>query len=129
MREGDDASIVATGLMVRLAMEAAGILADEGLNVRVIDMHTLKPIDRDLIVAAAQETGAIVTLEEHSIYGALGSAVCEVACEHCPVPVFRCGVPDHFGESGAYHEILKRAGLHSGRVAELGRTAVAARRR
>jgi transketolase len=127
LREGDDTTIIATGPMVRVAMEAADELAEEGLDARVIDMHTLKPIDKDIIVAAARETGGIVTVEEHSVYGGLGSAVCEVACEHCPVPVFRCGIPDRFGESGAYQEILRRAGLHHGRVAELGRTAVAAR--
>ncbi len=127
LRDGDDTSIIATGPMVRVAMEAADILAAEGVRARVIDMHTVKPIDRDLVIAAAQQTGALVTLEEHSVYGGLGSAVCEVACEHCPVPVFRCGIPDRFGESGAYPEILERAGLHSERVAEMGRTAVAAR--
>ncbi len=127
LREGDDTTIIAAGPMIRIAMEAAEVLAGEGLQARVIDMHTIKPIDRDIIVAAAQQTGALVTVEEHSVYGGLGSAVCEVACEHCPVPVFRCGIPDRFGESGAYPEILMRAGLHSQRVAELGRTAVAAR--
>jgi len=127
VREGDDTTLIATGLMVKVAMEAAEELAGEGINARVIDMHTLKPIDRDLIVAAARDTGGLVTVEEHSIYGGLGSAVCEIACEHLPVPVFRCGIPDRFGESGAYPEILKRAGLHAARVAELGRTALAAR--
>jgi transketolase len=127
LREGEDATFIATGTMVKTAMEAADVLAGEGFHMRVIDMHTVKPIDKDIIVAAAHETGAIVTVEEHSIYGGLGSAVCEIACEHCPVPVFRCGIPDRFGESGAYPEILKRAGLHTGRVAELGRTAIAAR--
>jgi transketolase len=127
LRKGDDTTFIATGTMVKVALEAADVLAAEGFHARVIDMHTVKPIDKDIIVAAAQQTGAIVTVEEHSIYGGLGSAVCEIACEHSPVPVFRCGIPDRFGESGAYAEILRRAGLHSARVAELGRTAIAAR--
>lgn len=111
VRKGTDLTIVACGLMVKRALRAADELAAEGIDARVVDMHTLKPLDADLILACARETGRIVTVEEHSIYGGLGSGVCEVTSERCPVPVLRCGLPDRFGESGPYEEILERAGL------------------
>ncbi|MEG0291080.1 MAG: transketolase C-terminal domain-containing protein, partial [Erysipelotrichaceae bacterium] len=99
LKEGTDVTIVATGIMVELALEAAEMLAKEGINARVINIHTIKPIDREILINAAKETGAIVTAEEHSVIGGLGSAVAEVVTEECPVPVLKVGVQDTFGES------------------------------
>lgn len=107
LREGKDACIIATGIMVDAALEAYNLLAEKGIKVRVIDMHTIKPIDRDAIIKAAEETKVIITAEEHSIIGGLGSAVCEVVCESHPVPVLRVGIKDTFGESGKPAELLK----------------------
>ncbi|MDU1127267.1 MAG: transketolase family protein, partial [Clostridium sp.] len=100
LAEGNDVAIIATGIMVEAALEAKEELAKEGINARVINIHTIKPIDEELIIKAAKETGVIVTAEEHSIIGGLGSAVAEVVSEKCPVPVLRVGVKDTFGESG-----------------------------
>jgi transketolase len=111
LREGNDASIIACGIMVNEAILASEILKSEGINVRVINMSTIKPIDRELIIAASKETGAIVTAEEHSIIGGLGSAVSEVVSEECPVIVKKIGVKDTFGESGTPAELLKKYGL------------------
>lgn len=111
LREGNDLSIIATGLMVEVALEAANILAEEGIKARVINIHTLKPIDKELITKAARETGVIVTAEEHSVIGGLGSAVSEVVTENAPVPVLKVGVKDTFGESGKPAELLKKYGL------------------
>lgn len=111
LREGKDAAIVATGIMVEAALEAYNILAEEGIKVRVINIHTLKPIDKEAIIKAARETNLIITAEEHNIIGGLGSAVCEVTSENHPVPVVRVGVKDTFGESGKPGELLKAYGL------------------
>ncbi|MPM23782.1 1-deoxy-D-xylulose-5-phosphate synthase [bioreactor metagenome] len=111
VREGNDATIIACGIMVNEAVEACEALKSEGINVRVVNMSTIKPIDRELIVAAAKETGAIITAEEHSIIGGLGSAVSEVVSEECPVIVKKVGVKDVFGESGTPAELLKKHGL------------------
>ena len=111
LKEGTDVSIVATGLMVELALEAAKALAEEGINARVINIHTIKPIDREILVKAAKETGAIVTCEEHNVIGGLGSAVAEVLCEEAPVPMERIGVKDAFGKSGVPADLLKEYGL------------------
>lgn len=119
LRAGGDVTLIGTGTAVKIATEAAEALAGEGVEARVIDMHTVKPLDVELVARAARETGAIVTVEEHSIIGGLGSAVCEAVCAHCPVPVLRAGIPDRFGESGAYAEILRRAGIHSDNVVQL----------
>ncbi|MDU1937995.1 MULTISPECIES: transketolase family protein, partial [Clostridium] len=100
LAEGNDVAIIGTGIMVEAALEAKEELAKEGINARVINIHTIKPIDEELIIKAAKETGVIVTAEEHSIIGGLGSAVAEVVSEKCPVPVLRVGVKDTFGESG-----------------------------
>ncbi|MBC2425481.1 transketolase family protein, partial [Clostridium beijerinckii] len=97
-RDGKDATIIATGIMVDAALEAYNILAEEGIKVRVLNIHTIKPIDEEAIVKAARETGVIITAEEHSIIGGLGSAVCEVVSENHPVPVVRVGIKDTFGE-------------------------------
>lgn len=111
--EGTDATIFATGIMVDSAIEAKDILSKEGINVKVVNIHTLKPIDQELIIKSAKETGAIVTAEEHSIIGGLGSAVAEVLAENYPVPVLRVGINDTFGESGKPDELLKAYNLTS----------------
>ncbi|MCY6371278.1 transketolase family protein [Clostridium ganghwense] len=111
LREGKDATIVATGIMVDAALEAYNLLAEEGIKVKVINIHTIKPIDVDAIANAARETGVVITAEEHSIIGGLGSAVCEVLSENSPVPAVRVGVKDVFGESGKPNELLKAYGL------------------
>ncbi|QGU96225.1 transketolase family protein [Clostridium bovifaecis] len=111
LREGKEATIIATGIMVEQALEAYNILSEEGIKVRVVNIHTIKPIDADIIIKAARETGAIITAEEHSIIGGLGSAVCEVISENCPVPAVRVGVRDVFGESGKPDELIKAYGL------------------
>ena len=116
LTEGNDITIVATGLMVSMALEAATILKDRGINARVINIHTIKPIDKDIIIAAAKETGAIVTAEEHSIIGGLGSAVSEVVCEACPVPVVRVGVEDRYGHSGKVPPLLEMYGLTTANI-------------
>lgn len=111
VRQGNDVSIIACGIMVNEAILAHEALKSEGINARVINMSTIKPIDRELIITAAKETGAIVTAEEHSIIGGLGSAVSEVVSEECPVVVKKVGVKDTFGESGTPAELLKKYGL------------------
>ena len=118
LREGNDVTIVATGIMVDTALEAYEILSKEGINARVINIHTLKPLDTELLVKAAQETKAIVTVEEHSIIGGLGSAVAEALSEECPIPVLKVGVNDVFGESGKPDELLKKYGLTAEAVVE-----------
>ena len=111
LKDGKDVTIVATGLMVNEALVAAETLATEGIDARVINIHTIKPIDKDILVAAAKETGAIVTAEEHSVIGGLGSAVSEALAEEYPVPVVKLGVNDTFGKSGPALELLKIFGL------------------
>ncbi len=111
LREGGDVTIIAVGLMVQEAMKAAETLAAEGIQARVIDMHTIKPLDEELVLKAAQETGCIVTTEEHNIVGGLGSAVAEYLSGVCPVPVVRHGVEDVFGRSGKAAEVLAAYGL------------------
>ena len=111
MREGADVTIVACGLMVQAALEAADALAERGVSAEVIDMHTIKPIDADLIVESASKTGRVVTCEEHSVIGGLGSAVCDVLAERCPVPVRKVGVNDVFGVSGPATDLLHLYGL------------------
>ncbi|MFZ5596386.1 MAG: transketolase family protein [Bacillota bacterium] len=124
VREGKDATIIATGIMVSMALEAAGILAEEGLQARVLSMHTIKPLDAGAVIAAARETGALVTAEEHSILGGLGGAVAEVVCESCPVPVIRVGLRDVFGQSGKPAELLEKYGLTPSDMAKAVKVAV-----
>ncbi len=124
LKDGKDVTIVATGLMVNEALIAAEELKAEGIDSRVINIHTIKPIDKDILVKAAKETGAIVTAEEHSVIGGLGSAVTEVLSELCPVPVLRLGVEDTFGKSGPAVELLKIFGLDAKHIAEKARVAV-----
>lgn len=111
LREGKDVAIVACGIMVSAALEAAETLAGQGVDVLVLDMHTIKPLDAEAVVAAARATGAVVTAEEHSIIGGLGSAVAEVLVENYPVPMLRVGVQDTFGESGKPQALLEKYGL------------------
>lgn len=111
LRAGRDATLIACGIMVAKCLEAANRLQADGIEVSVVDMHTIKPIDQELIVRKARETGAILTVEEHSVLGGLGSAVCEVVCEKCPVPVHRMGVNDVFGQSGSPEELMQYYGL------------------
>ncbi|MEG1286815.1 transketolase family protein [Clostridium sp.] len=118
LKEGNDVTIVATGIMVDTALEAREILEAEGIKARVINIHTLKPLDVELIINAAKETNAIVTVEEHNIIGGLGSAVAEALCEEYPVPVLKVGVNDVFGESGKPDALLKAYGLTAEAVAE-----------
>lgn len=108
LREGKDVTIIATGLMVQEALKAYDILKEDGINARVINIHTIKPIDREIIISAAKETNAIVTAEEHSIIGGLGSAVLEVLSDEYPVPLKRVGVLDTFGESGKPKDLLEK---------------------
>ena len=124
LRDGNDATIIACGMMVNEAVIAHEELKAEGINVRVINMSTIKPIDRELIVKAAKETKAIVTAEEHSIIGGLGSAVSEVVSEECPVIVKKVGVKDVFGESGTPAELLEKYGLTAKHIAESVREAL-----
>jgi len=111
LKEGKDVTIIATGLCVNSALEAAAMLEEDGISAKVINIHTIKPIDEDLIVAAAKETGKVVTVEEHSVIGGLGGAVCEVLSENAPVPVKRIGMNDVFGESGPAVKLLEKYGL------------------
>ena len=111
LKEGKDVAIIATGLCVNSALEAAEMLAKDGIDAKVINIHTIKPLDEELIVAAAKETGKVVTVEEHSVIGGLGGAVCEVLSEKAPVPVKRIGVNDVFGESGPAVKLIEKYGL------------------
>jgi len=118
LREGSDVSFVTTGLMTAQAIKAAGILATENISARVIHLGSIKPLDVDLVLKAARETGAIVTAEEHSVVGGLGSAVCEALAEGCPVPVERVGLRDVFGQSGTADELLLHYGLTAAHLVE-----------
>ena len=111
LRDGKDITVIATGIMVNEAMMAADELAEDGIDVRVIDMHTIKPIDEEIIIRAAEDTGAIVTAEEHSVIGGLGSAVAEVTAAKCPVKMAFVGQKDVFGESGKPEELKKKYGM------------------
>ena len=119
LREGEDLTIIATGIMVSEAMKAAETLASEhGIQARVIDMHTIKPLDAEAVMAAAKETGAILTAEEHSVIGGLGSAVAEVVTTHCPVPMYMVGQHDTFGESGKPDKLKEKYGMTSADIIE-----------
>lgn len=118
MKDGTDVTIVATGLMVNEALEAAKVLETEGISARVVNIHTIKPLDKELICKCAKETGVIVTAEEHSVIGGLGSAVAEAVTECCPVPVVKVGVNDVYGYSGPAVELLKKFGLSAENIIE-----------
>ena len=119
LQDGTDVAIIATGLMVNEAIEAGKALKAKGINARVINMCTIKPLDEALVIAAAKECGKIVTVEEHSIIGGLGEAVCSCVAEHCPVPVKRIGVNDEFGHSGPAADLLKQFGLCADHIVEV----------
>lgn len=121
LREGTDLSIIACGMMVPRALEAAERLSGEGIQARVVNMHTIKPLDEELVLDCAKTTGAIVTVEEASVIGGLGSAVAEVVSERCPVPVRRIGVMDRFGKSGNGNELLDEFGLSADHIVEVAR--------
>lgn len=118
LRAGKDVTVIATGIMVSEAMEAASQLETEGVDVRVIDMHTIKPLDEELIVKAAEETGKIVTAEEHSVIGGLGSAVAEVLCRKCPAKMAMVGQQDTYGESGKPDELKEKYGMTAADIVE-----------
>lgn len=118
LRDGSDATVIASGLEVAEALEAADLLEKKGVSVRVLDMFTVKPVDREAVVAAARETGAIVTAENHNVVGGLGAAVAEVVCEECPVPMGRIGIQDTFGEVGFTPLLMERFGLTAKDIAE-----------
>ncbi len=118
LREGKDVTIIATGLPVANCLEAAERLAADGIEAKVINIHTIKPLDEELVVAAAKETGKVVTVEEHSVIGGLGSAVCDVLSEKAPTKVLKIGVNDTFGESGPAVELVKKYGLDAESIYE-----------
>ncbi len=124
MKDGSDVTIVATGLMVSVAVDAAKILEEKGISARIINIHTIKPLDKDIILKAAAETGAIVTAEEHNVIGGLGSAVAEAVCEGNPVPVVRLGVNDSFGRSGKVPPLLEMYGLTAENLAAKAELAI-----
>lgn len=125
LKSGNDVTIVATGLLVNEALEAYETLKAEGIDARIINIHTIKPLDEEIIVKAAKETGAIVTAEEHSIIGGLGSAVCDVTAAKCPVPVLKIGVNDTFGKSGPANELLDKFGLRAVNIVAAAKEAIA----
>ena len=125
MKDGADVTLVGTGIMVSKAMEAAELLAAEGISAAVVNISTIKPLDAELIIAQAQKTGAVVTCEEHTICGGLGSAVAEVLVENCPVPMARVGVEDKFGESGLPDELLEKYGLSASNIAAKAKAVIA----
>ena len=125
LREGKDLTICATGLMVQRALAAAELLEAEGISARVLDFHTIKPLDGEALLAAAKETGCLVTTEEHSVMGGLGSAVAAFLAENFPVPVVRHGVYDEFGRSGKAEKVLEAYGLTPDGIVEKARAALA----
>ena len=110
-RSGKDVTIIASGITVASALEAAQMLEADGISAEVINIHTIKPLDAELVVASAQKTGKVVTAEEHSVIGGLGSAVCDCLCEKCPTPVLKIGMQDVFGESGPAGALVEKYGL------------------
>ncbi len=125
LRDGNDVTIVATGLMVSEALQAADILEAEGIHARVLNIHTIKPLDQELICKAAAETKLLITVEEHSIIGGLGGAVCEAVASEIPTKVVRIGVQDEFGHSGPAVDLLKEFGLCASNIADVTRNALA----
>ena len=125
LKDGSDVTIVATGVMVDMAIKASELLASKGISARVINIHTIKPLDKEIILKAAAETGAIVTAEEHNIIGGLGSAVAEAVCEGTPVPVLRVGTNDCYGHSGKVPPLLEMYGLTPENIAAKAEAAIA----
>ena len=124
LADGTDVTIVATGLMVSMALEARELLAAEGISARVVNIHTIEPIDRDIIAKAVADTGAIVTAEEHNVIGGLGAAVTEVVCETVPAPVVRVGMNDTYGHSGNVPALLEAYGLTPAKICEAAKKAI-----
>ncbi|MBW7571317.1 transketolase family protein [Caproiciproducens faecalis] len=124
LRDGKDITIVATGLMVSRALEAVKTLEEQGIDARLINIHTIKPLDRELIVKAAKETGKIITVEEHNVIGGLGDAVCDALCEEYPVPVIKIGVNDVYGHSGPAVDLLDEFGLNAAHIVEVTKKAL-----
>ncbi|MCB6616212.1 transketolase family protein [Ruminococcus sp. 210702-SL.1.03] len=124
LREGSDISIIATGLMVSEALKAAEILAAEGVSAEVINIHTIKPIDKEMITATAAKTRKVLTVEEHSVIGGLGSAVCDVLAETCPTKVVKIGVNDEFGHSGPAVKLLEEFGLYADNIVKTAKAMV-----
>jgi transketolase len=127
VREGGDLTIVGCGLMVAAGMDAAATLAEEGIEARVLDMHTLRPMDAAAIEAAARETGAIVTAEEHLLTGGMGSNIARIVAQTCPVPMRFVGLADTYTDSGEPEELLEKYGLTAEDIVRAGREAVAAK--
>ncbi len=125
LKDGKDVTIMASGVCVAEAIKAAALLEKEGVSARVLNVHTVKPLDIDAVVKAARETGAVVTAENHNIIGALGSAVAEALCENCPVPLERIGVRDHFGEVGKAPELMEEFGITAPYIVEAAKKAIA----
>ena len=124
LKEGSDVTIIATGLMVNEAIEAAKTLEAEGISVELINMHTIKPLDKEAVIKAAKKTGCIVTAEEHNVIGGLGDAVCDAVCEEYPVPVVKLGVEDTFGKSGPAVELLHIFGLDADNIVKKAKIAI-----
>ena len=124
LADGDDATIIATGLMVQEALKARQLLLEQGVHAAVLDIHTIKPLDQEAVIAAARQTGCIVTAEEANVLGGLGAAVAETVCENCPVPVLRVGVQDQFGRSGAPLELMEYYHLAGADIAEKTKQAI-----
>ena len=124
MREGKDVTIAATGFMVHLALEAAEQLKAEGIDAEVLNIHTIKPLDTEMIVNSAKKTGAVVTAEEHSVIGGFGAAVCEALSENYPVPVLRVGVEDQYGKSGTVPALLEKYGLTAANIVAKAKAAI-----
>jgi len=125
LKDGSDVTLVATGLLVGTALEAAELLKNEGISARVVNIHTIKPIDKEIITKASLETGALVSCEEHNIIGGLGSAVAEVLCENAPAPLMRVGTEDVFGRSGKPAELFEIYGLTAASIAQKAKKAIA----
>ena len=124
LADGTDVTIVATGLMVSMALEARDLLAAEGISARVVNIHTIKPIDRDIIAKAVADTGAIVTAEEHNVIGGLGGTVAEVVCDTAPAPVVRVGMNDTYGHSGTVPALLEAYGLTPAAIVQAAKKAI-----
>lgn len=127
LREGEDLTLVATGYMLQKSLQAAEQLEKQGISARVVNIHTIKPIDEQLLVESAEKTGLIITVEEHSVIGGLGAAVAEVLSEKCPTKLVRIGVEDRFGESGDYESLLEKYGLCSKNIAAKAKKALEAK--
>ncbi len=125
LKEGSDVTLFATGLMVGEALKAYEMLKEEGISARVVNIHTIKPIDKDIIIKAAKETGALVSCEEHNVIGGLGSAVAEVLCENCPAPLIRIGTQDVFGKSGVPKFLLEDYHLTAKDICDAAKKSIA----